>query len=50
VAGYAEALTGLARNGQKRKRLATAAAAAATAFTWSATLAGVIQNYLGLIG
>lgn len=50
VAGYAEALTGLARNGQKRKRLATAAAAAAAAFTWSATLAGVIQNYLGLIG
>ena len=50
VAGYAGALTGLARNDRKRKLLGTAAAAAASAFTWSAALTDVVQNYLGLIG
>jgi glycosyltransferase involved in cell wall biosynthesis len=50
VAGYADALTDLARDDRKRTLLGTAAAAAAAAFTWSAALTDVVQNYLGLIG
>jgi glycosyltransferase involved in cell wall biosynthesis len=50
VAGYADALTDLTNDGVKRNLLGTAAAAAAAAFTWSAALTEVVQNYLGLIG
>jgi glycosyltransferase involved in cell wall biosynthesis len=50
VAGYAGALTDLTHDRVKRSLLGTAAAAAAAAFTWSAALTEVVQNYLGLIG
>jgi glycosyltransferase involved in cell wall biosynthesis len=49
VAGYAEALSSLARSRRKRTRLGAAAAAAAAAFTWSSALLDVVQGYLGLI-
>jgi len=49
VEGYAEALADLAQDDRKRKRLGVMAAASAMAFTWSAALTDVVQNYLSLI-
>lgn len=49
VDGYTNALTDLARNERKRTLLGAAAAATATAFTWSSALLDVVQGYLGLI-
>ncbi|MCF2515985.1 glycosyltransferase family 1 protein [Sphingomonas sp. G124] len=50
VAGYVDALGDLVHNARRRVQLGAAAAASAAAFTWSATLTEVVQNYLRLIG
>ena len=51
VTGYADALTSLAHDKREAETARRAAAAvSALAFTWSAALTDVVQNYLGLLG